>query len=610
MHEQTVDGSGKPTDPRDTSRRINHGGSEDNSSPGVVRDDAEASSSRAAEDAEVSGGTSGVGMLEGGHSSQGDVLAAVGGAVAVMMGAVGAVVARRRGTASDVWELGWVRPDGDRQRFMVVPDDSAPHEHRFEMDVPDGGRMIAREDGGVDVVDSSGAVVDHVQPPWAVDAMGRPVPTWYEVDNDQGVLVQKVAPDAQAVYPIVADPREKRGGVGQRRKTSPTSGSVVGPDAGDIVRRQRAQSGQRHTSSRKGPSQTRQAHTQARPQRSHRPSGQESATQQRRKDQQLPTRQPGFIGPVTAEDAAGQERNKRRAQHQAAQRRGRGIYTPEEEYQQAVTGRKLPVETTVHRGDQRAQHPVCEISAEGDAVTRNKDGFIDGVYPAGAPAGTDVIRHGDGSVTVVKGDRRTRYFPAPRSGSVGDRPVVESQTYDAGAGQTRQVFVRSDGTVVQQVQEGVQEISSPADGRVHVMPVATPGDPVVVGHGTPVKVHQLDHRAGAASDILLTQPIRQGDDVSTGGDDGGMDFGWSKSDTGTAIYGVANDTNFGLAEKSAEAVGGGADDVARAARIGGRALGVVGGVIGAESDRRAGMDATEAYTTNAIGTAAGIAAGA
>ncbi|WP_414734184.1 hypothetical protein, partial [Corynebacterium zhongnanshanii] len=42
----------------------------------------------------------------------------------------------------------------------------------------------------------------------------------------------------------------------------------------------------------------------------------------------------------------------------------------------------------------------------------------------------------------------------------------------------------------------------------------------------------------------------------------------------------------------------------------GRALGVVGGVIGAESDRRAGMDATEAYTTNAIGTAAGIAAGA
>lgn len=96
------------------------------------------------------------------------------------------------------------KPWGGEQTFILMTDPSAPRSYRFPMQVPPGGQVRRNSDGTVDVVDADGQVVQHTKAPWAYDALGRPVRTWYEVDGD--TLVQHIEPDADNVYPILADP--------------------------------------------------------------------------------------------------------------------------------------------------------------------------------------------------------------------------------------------------------------------------------------------------------------------------------------------------------------------------------------------------------------------
>src|SRR5699024_10756043 len=74
--------------------------------------------------------------------------------------------------------------------------------------VPDGGRTVVDEDGSARVVDGDGNTVTRITAPWAYDALGRPVDTWYTVSPDGTELVQHIEPDPDAVYPILADPEE------------------------------------------------------------------------------------------------------------------------------------------------------------------------------------------------------------------------------------------------------------------------------------------------------------------------------------------------------------------------------------------------------------------
>ncbi|MVU81406.1 hypothetical protein GPX89_29705 [Nocardia sp. ET3-3] len=94
--------------------------------------------------------------------------------------------------------------DGGEQTFILMDDPSAPREYRFPQDVPPGGQLRKNPDGSVDVLDATGNVVSHTNPPWAYDALGRPVRTWYEVDGD--TIVQHIEPDGDDMFPILADP--------------------------------------------------------------------------------------------------------------------------------------------------------------------------------------------------------------------------------------------------------------------------------------------------------------------------------------------------------------------------------------------------------------------
>ena len=90
--------------------------------------------------------------------------------------------------------------------FSIENEDS-PHEASFK--VSEGNAFISAETFGADtgevfVMDSEGKIHSSIDAPWAYDAEGKPVKTYFEVSA--GTLTQVVVPDAETAYPIVADP--------------------------------------------------------------------------------------------------------------------------------------------------------------------------------------------------------------------------------------------------------------------------------------------------------------------------------------------------------------------------------------------------------------------
>ncbi|MEU4058466.1 hypothetical protein [Rhodococcus qingshengii] len=102
-------------------------------------------------------------------------------------------------------ELTVVWPGGAEQTFDLLNGPESPREYYFPKKVPPGGHMRVNADGSADILDVNGTVVSHEAPPWAYDALGRPVPTWYEVGEDGTTLIQHIEPGPDVLYPIFAD---------------------------------------------------------------------------------------------------------------------------------------------------------------------------------------------------------------------------------------------------------------------------------------------------------------------------------------------------------------------------------------------------------------------
>lgn len=315
------------------------------------------------------------------------------GAAGVIAGVI-AATGRRRGGVPEVTVR---HPWGEQTVFVVEAPDS-PHVQRFDAGIPPGGRATVTRDGGVDIRDSEGGYIRRVEPPWAVDALGRPVPTRYEVDGATGEVIQYVEPGAGVVYPILADPNKKNKGKkkkksNNRKNKSNKKGGGNASGKGKDKKSSKSASRTRRPERKKitkiggaGPSGTAEPKNTAEPKKKSAPkrerqkltridaagsipptttarktgkntgasraerkkltkvgwtdqpttgnsknakktaeSGRVRARQERRTltriggpgddelDRTLKTRQPGFIGPVTQEDAAGQERNRARA---------------------------------------------------------------------------------------------------------------------------------------------------------------------------------------------------------------------------------------------------------------------------------------------------------
>ena len=82
----------------------------------------------------------------------------------------------------------------------------APEVYRYEVDLPAGYRLKITSDGGVAILNDSGATESLTPPPWAFDSMGTAVPVSYAISGS--VITMRV--DHRATtgisYPIVADP--------------------------------------------------------------------------------------------------------------------------------------------------------------------------------------------------------------------------------------------------------------------------------------------------------------------------------------------------------------------------------------------------------------------
>lgn len=119
-------------------------------------------------------------------------------------------------SAGEVLEGGSVLYSGDQSadlvvqpltdegvRFTVVLDGpDAPDKYNFTV-APEGGRLEL-VDGGVLVFDRDGSPIAGAADPWAKDADGNAVKTWYETDGQ--TLIQVVDHAETQAYPIVADP--------------------------------------------------------------------------------------------------------------------------------------------------------------------------------------------------------------------------------------------------------------------------------------------------------------------------------------------------------------------------------------------------------------------
>jgi hypothetical protein len=94
--------------------------------------------------------------------------------------------------------------DGSVRMLTIIDNPSAPTEYRYVFDVANGSLTFS-EDGGVFALDEEGQIVGALESPWAKDANGEALPTWYTVDGL--VLTQYVDHGGPGVaYPVVADP--------------------------------------------------------------------------------------------------------------------------------------------------------------------------------------------------------------------------------------------------------------------------------------------------------------------------------------------------------------------------------------------------------------------
>jgi hypothetical protein len=113
-----------------------------------------------------------------------------------------------------------VQPRDTGARVMVIIRSAAdPEDFRFPVKVPAGGRLVpmAGDNAGTDgtseqntkgyvILDREGEGVGSIAAPWALDAAGQLVSTWYKLAPD-GTIVQHVDhAGTSAHYPVVADP--------------------------------------------------------------------------------------------------------------------------------------------------------------------------------------------------------------------------------------------------------------------------------------------------------------------------------------------------------------------------------------------------------------------
>jgi hypothetical protein len=113
-----------------------------------------------------------------------------------------------------------VQPRDTGARVMVIIRSAAdPEDYRFPVKVPAGGKLVpmAGDNAGTEgtseqntkgyvILDREGEGVGSIASPWALDAAGQLISTWYKLASDNTIVQHVDHTGTIAHYPVVADP--------------------------------------------------------------------------------------------------------------------------------------------------------------------------------------------------------------------------------------------------------------------------------------------------------------------------------------------------------------------------------------------------------------------
>lgn len=143
--------------------------------------------------------------LPGSDSSSGPVIVAAGQPTAVSdtndsLTVVGTAATSRSRASGVVYTAD--RLDANSVRFTAVLDSSQRTTGSWDFGA--GNQLLVLPDGRVSVTDSRGTFIAGIDVPWALDANGRDLETYYTADGT--TLTQHVVVTTQTAFPVVADP--------------------------------------------------------------------------------------------------------------------------------------------------------------------------------------------------------------------------------------------------------------------------------------------------------------------------------------------------------------------------------------------------------------------
>lgn len=114
------------------------------------------------------------------------------------------LTAKQPGEASSIESV--LLNDASALFAIRLDNETAPRAYDFELQLPSDATIEELETGGYMYMNANGDRIGGTAPPWARDAEGRDVPTWFTLS--EGVLTQHVDLDAlnDVSYPVIADP--------------------------------------------------------------------------------------------------------------------------------------------------------------------------------------------------------------------------------------------------------------------------------------------------------------------------------------------------------------------------------------------------------------------
>lgn len=95
--------------------------------------------------------------------------------------------------------------DGSVRMTTIIDNPNAPTEYEYKLELEQGGKIEVQSDGSAIVYNNKQEPISIIAKPWAKDATGKEVKTWFTTDGL--TLIQYVEHNVTGiVYPVVADP--------------------------------------------------------------------------------------------------------------------------------------------------------------------------------------------------------------------------------------------------------------------------------------------------------------------------------------------------------------------------------------------------------------------